>query len=107
MISVIEDYFFAHLSIVKRGKTTIEKIFSSIYKDNIQIKKGDFSAFYKVNPLLLYFFNSINCCRQLALTCFANDSIHRNLVLKILCYNNYLYSLYKSINIEDDFDVLK
>lgn len=54
MTNAIKDYSFAHLSIAKGEKDTIEKIVSSMYKDNIQIKKEEnLSAFYKVDPPLL------------------------------------------------------
>lgn len=51
---VIEKYSFTHLSIIKREKDAIEKIISSMYKDNMPIrKKGDLSTFHKINFLLL------------------------------------------------------
>ena len=54
MIIIIEDYFFVYLHVVKGNKTIIEKIISSIYKDNMQIRKErDLSAFHKVNLSLL------------------------------------------------------
>ena len=54
MTYVVEKYSFARLFVVKREKNVIEKIISSIYKDNMQIRKeGDLSAFHKVDPLLL------------------------------------------------------
>ena len=48
--NVVKEYFFAHLPIAKGEKDTIRKIFSFIYKDNMQIrKKRDLSTFYKLN----------------------------------------------------------
>lgn len=52
--NAVKDYFFACLPIAKGEKVAIEKIVSSIYKDNMQIRKEeDLSAFHKVNPPLL------------------------------------------------------
>lgn len=54
MKNAVEDYFFVRLPIAKKEKDVKEKIISSIYKDNMQIRKeGDLSAFYKVNPSFL------------------------------------------------------
>lgn len=58
---VVEEYFFAYLLMAKREKNIIKKIISSIYKDNMQIrKKEDLFIFYKVNPPLLWFLNTIS-----------------------------------------------
>lgn len=103
MRNAVEDYFFARLPIAKEEKDVKEKIISSIYKDNIQIRKErDLSAFHKVDPSFLWFFNITSYCTQLALACFADDSIYGNLISKMFCYNNYLYSLYKSVNAKKD-----
>lgn len=54
MIYITKEYSFAYLPIRKKEKNTTKKIISSIYKDNIQIRKEeDFSVFHKVDPLLL------------------------------------------------------
>lgn len=106
MTNAIEDYFFARLPVAKGEKDAIEKIVLSMYKDNMQIrKKGDLSAFHKVNPPLLWFLNTTGCRRRLALACFADDSAYGNLVPKISCCDNCLYSLYESTNAEEDFGV--
>lgn len=103
-----EEYFFAQLPIGKGEKNVIEKIVLSIYKDNIQMrKKEDLSIFHKINPTLLWFLNTTDCRRQLALTYFADDFAYRNLALKISCCNNYLYNLYKSVNTKDGSGVPK
>lgn len=54
MTHAIEEYFFDCLLVAKEEKNVTKKIISSMYKDNMQIKKkGDLSAFHKVNlPLL-------------------------------------------------------
>ena len=54
MTSVTKDYSFIHLPALKDDKTITKKIISSMYKDNIEIKKEkDLSAFHKVDlPLL-------------------------------------------------------
>ncbi len=54
MTNAVDKYFFAYLPIVKEEKNTTEKVVSSMYKNNIEIRKeGDFSVFHKVNlPLL-------------------------------------------------------
>ena len=44
-------------------------------------------------------------CRQLVFTCFVDDSAYRHFASNIFCYDNYLYSLYKSTNMEEDFGV--
>ena len=75
MTNATKDYFFARLPVAKGEKDIIEKIVSSIYKDNMQIRKeGNLSAFHKVDPPLLWFFNTTGCHRRLALVCFADDS---------------------------------
>lgn len=38
---------------------------------------------------------------------FAIYFTYRNLALKISCYNNCFYNLYKSTNIKNDSDMLK
>ena len=54
MINIVDKYSFTCLSIAKGEKNTMEKVVSSIYKDNMQIgRKEDLSAFHKVDPLLL------------------------------------------------------
>ena len=48
--NAIKDYFFTCLPIAKSKKDTTEKIVSSMYKDNIQIrKKRDLSTFHKID----------------------------------------------------------
>lgn len=65
-----QKYNICHKKIVfclfayeKKRKNIIKKIILFIYKDNMQIKKKDFSAFYKVNQLFLWFFNIIDYCK--------------------------------------------
>lgn len=54
MTYTAEKYSFAHLPIAEKEKNAIDKIISSIYKDNIQIKrKRNLFTFYKVDPPLL------------------------------------------------------
>ena len=54
MTNAVEDYFFACLPVAKGEKDATEKIVSSMYKDNMRIrKKKDFFAFYKIDPPLL------------------------------------------------------
>ena len=104
--SVAEDYFFAHLLVIKGGKTAIDWIVLSMYKDNMQMsKEGDLSAFHKIDPPLLWFLNTISYCRQLALAYFADDSAYQNLALQIFFCNNCLYYLYKSANAKNDSGV--
>ncbi len=54
MTNIADKYFLAHLPIAKKGENAIKEVVSSIYKDNIQIKREkDLSAFHKVDlPLL-------------------------------------------------------
>ena len=84
----------------------MEKIVSSMYKDNMQIRRrGDFSAFYKVDQLLLWFLNTVGCRRRLVLICFADDSTFGSHALDISCCNNCFYSLYKNANARNDSDI--
>ena len=54
MTSATKDYSFIHLPALKGGKTITKKIISSMYKDNMEIRKEkDLSTFHKVNLLLL------------------------------------------------------
>ena len=106
MTNAVEDYSFARLPVAKREKDATEKIVSSMYKDNMQIRKErDFSTFYKVNPPLLWFLNITDCHRRLALAYFADDFAYGNLAPKMSCCNNCLYNLYKSANTEKDSGV--
>ena len=106
MTNAVEDYFFACLPVAKGEKDATEKIVSSMYKENIQIRKeGDLSAFYKVDPPLLQFLNTTGCCRRLALACFADDCAYGNLAPKMSCCDNCLYSSYKSANAEENSGV--
>lgn len=68
-------------------------------------KIGDLSAFYNVDPPLLWFLNITGCYKRLALACFADYSAYRNLTPKMSCCNNFLYSSYKSVNAEKDSGV--
>ena len=94
-----DEYFFACLPIAKGEKNASEKVVSSMYKDNIQIRReGDLSAFHKVNSPLLWFFNIVGCRRCLVFACFADDSAFGNHTPDISCYDNCFYSLYKGAN---------
>lgn len=54
MTHTLEKHFFACLPVIEGEKNVIEKIISSIYKNNIQIRlEKNLSAFYKVDLLLL------------------------------------------------------
>lgn len=108
MTNAVEDSFFACLLVAKGEKEATQKIVSSMYKDNMQIKKEeDLSVFYKVDPLLLQFLNTTGCHRRLALGSFADDFPHRNLAPKIFCYNNCFYNLYENVNAEKDSSLLE
>ena len=64
MTHAAEEYFFACLPIAKGEKNVTEKIISSMYKNNMQIKKEkDLFAFYKFDLPLLWFLNTIGCRR--------------------------------------------
>lgn len=64
MIYAVNEYSFARLLVAEGEKNVPEKIISSMYKDNMQIrKKRDLSALHKVDPPLLWFLNMIGCCR--------------------------------------------
>lgn len=106
MTNATNEYSFTCLPIVKGEKNTIKEIVSSIYKDNMQVKrKKDLSTFYKVDLPLLWFFNIVGCCRHLVFACFADDSIFGSHVPDISGCDNYFYSIYKGVNMGDDSDV--
>lgn len=95
IINAVDKYSFTYLPLAKREKNIIKKIVSFIYKDNMQIrKKRDLFIFYKVNLLLLWFFNMVSYNRCLILICFVNNFIFVGYTLNILCYDNYFYNLY-------------
>ncbi len=101
-----EKYSFACLPMAEGEKNATEKMVSSMYKDNMQIRReGDLSAFHKVDLLLLWFLNTISCRRRLVLACFADDAAYGRLAPDISCYDNYLYSSYESANAEEDSGV--
>ncbi len=100
------EYFFARLPVTEEEKNETEEIISSMYKDNMQIRKeGDLSAFHKVDPPLLWFLNTIGCHRRLVLACFADDSAYGRFAPDISCCDNCLYSSYESANAEEDSDM--
>lgn len=106
MTNAADEYSFTCLLIAKGEKNAMEKVVSSMYKDNIQIRKErNLSTFYKVNSLLLWFLNMISYCKRLVLTCFADDSVFGSHALDIFCCDNYFYSLYEGINVKNDSDV--
>lgn len=106
MTNTVDEYSFACLPMAKREKNTMEKIISSIYKDNMQIKREkDLSTFYKINLSLLWFFNIVGYHRRLILVCFADDFALRNYALHISCCDNCLYSSYKGANMRDDSNI--
>lgn len=105
MRDVAGNYSFAHLLVTKEEKNATKKIVSYIYKDNMQIKKKDFSTFHKVNLLLLCFLNTVGCRRYLELACFVDNSGFGSHISDISCDDNCLYNLYKGANIRDDFGV--
>ena len=101
-----EKYSFTCLPMAEGEKNATEKIVSSMYKDNMQIRReGDLSAFHKVDLLLLWFLNTISCRRRLVLACFTDDAAYGRLAPDISCYDNYLYSSYESANAEEDSGV--
>ena len=74
MTNTADKYFFTCLPVAKGEKNTMEKVVSLIYKNNMQIRrKRDLSAFYKVDPPLLWFLNTVGYCKCLVLTCFVDD----------------------------------
>lgn len=106
MTSTTDKFSFTYLLIAKGEKNIMEKVVSSIYENNIQIRKEkDLSVFHKVDPLLLWFFNMVDYCKCLVLICFADDSAFGGYVPDISCYDNYLYRSYNSANMEDDSGV--
>lgn len=108
MTNTAEEYSFACLPIVEKEKNIIKKIISSMYYNNMQIKKEeDFSTFHKVDLLLLSFFNTIGYNRQLVLAYFVDNSAYRRFASNISCCDNCFYSLYKSNNTEEDFSLPK
>ncbi len=106
MTHAAEEYSFAHLPMAEGEKNETEEIISSMYKDNMQIrKKRDLSAFHKFDPPLLWFLNTIGYRRRLVLAWFADDSAYRRFAPDISCCDNCLYSLYKSANAEENSGV--
>ena len=106
MTNTVDKYFFTCLLITKGEKNAMEKIISFMYKDNMQIrKKKDLSTFHKVDLILLWFFNIVSYRRCLVFACFIDDSAFGNYIPDIFCYNNYLYSSYKGINMRNNFDM--
>ncbi len=106
MTHAVEEYSFACLLVAKGEKNETEEIISSMYKDNMQIRKeGDLSAFHKVDPPLLWFLNTIGCRRRLVLACFADDSAYGRFAPDISYCDNFLYSSYESANVEEDSGV--
>ncbi len=106
MPNAVDEYSFAHLLMTKGERNAMEEVVSSMYKDNMQIRReGDLSAFHKVNPPLLWFFNTVGCRRRLVLAYFADDSAFGSHIPDISCCANCLYSSYKGVNARDDSDV--
>ncbi len=107
MTNAVDEYSFARLPMAKGEKNAMEEVVSSsMYKDNMQIRReGDLSAFHKVDPPLLWFFNMVGCRRRLVLACFADNSAFESYTPDISCCDNCLYSLYKGANTGDDSDV--
>ncbi len=106
MTNAADEYSFARLPVAKGEKNATEKVVSSIYKDNMQIRReGDLSAFHKVDPPLLWFFNTVGCRRRLVLACFADNSAFGSHAPDISCCDNCLYSSYEGANAGDDSGV--
>ena len=86
MTYTAEECSFAHVPVAKGEKNITKKIISSMYKDNMQIRKeGDLSTFHKVDLSLLQFLNMTGCCRQLVLACFADDSAYGRFAPDVSC----------------------
>ena len=67
-------------------------------------RKRDLSAFYKVDPLLLWFFNIVDYRKRVILTYFADNYAFQSHAPDISCSDNYLYCSYKGgANAGDDF----
>lgn len=108
MIYVTKEYFFIYLPMAKGEKNVIEKIISSIYKDNMQIKKEkNLFAFHKFDLPLLWSLSKIGYYRQLVFACFVDNFVYKCFVLDISCCDNCFYSLYKSANAEEDSGIFK
>ncbi len=106
IINAADEYSFARLLMAKGEKNATEKVISSMYKDNMQFKREeDLSGFHKIDPPLLWFLNTVGCCRRLVLASFADDSAFRSHALDISCCDNYLYSSYEGANGGNDSGV--
>ena len=69
-----------------------EEIISTMYKAYLEPKKEKApSGYYKVDPALLWFINTIGCCQYLALACFMSDSFFQSLT-STSCCDNCMYS---------------
>ena len=70
-------------------------IISTIYKDNLQTRKtkkqGDY---YKINPALLWFVNTVGCRRCLTLKFFLNNSFFRGND-RVFCCDNCMWDEYE------------
>lgn len=68
-------------------------------------RKRDLFAFYKVDPLLLWFLNTIGCYKRLVLDCFTYNSAFRGHISDIFSCDNCFYSSYKAANARNDSSV--
>ncbi len=106
MINAIDKYFFTCLLIVKGEKNAIKKVVLSMYNNNIQIRREkDLSIFYKIDPPLIWFLNTIGCHKCLVLVCFVDDTAFGSHAPDISCCNNCFYNLYESVNAGEDSSV--
>lgn len=76
------------------------EIISTLYEKNLQTKRESSpSAYYQVDPAVLWFINTTGCRRRLALACFTDD-----LAFKICargnCCDNCMYALAEEANID-------
>lgn len=71
------------------------------------MRKKDLSIFHEIDISMLLFLCIIGCYRQIIPIRFVDDSAYKNLILKIFCYNDYFYNLYKSTNVKDNFIISK
>lgn len=92
LINAVDKYFFTSLPRAKGEKNVIEKVVSSIYKGNIQIRRDEnLSAFHKVDTLFLWFLNMVGLRKYLVLAGFVD-----NLSLEVM-YQIYLDVIIVSI----------
>lgn len=59
------------MPVLQKNKAEVSVLISTLYEDNMQIQKEKgLNTYHQIDPTLLWYVNTMGCCRRLALAYF-------------------------------------